>query len=182
MTSGHVVLCGRTNEEGPLTHHCYTGVSSDWTKVKEVKWCHHGGGVNIECVIIEGKEVLAVSCVHCCEIWLHDLETGGTSVAFRVSGFSPGQMCLGEPGQMFVVDSNQVPRRVLLLDCSSADFNLIEILPFTVQRYNSVCYIGNGYWLYLTAMEYCRPNLLGTGNGYGRSRALLMAAGVTLRV
>ncbi len=147
--SGTVVLCGRTQPKGLLAlYECR--FADAWAQVNKTQVCCRDD-VNIEAMTVSGQEFVSMSCVLCRKIWIYRLEKWVSSLAFHNSEFAPGEMCQGEPGQMFVVDSSQAQKRVLLLDCSAAPFRLIKILAFPVQRFYSTCYIPGGV---LVVSEY----------------------------
>ncbi len=75
---------------------------------------------------VGSKELLAISCFVCESISLLNLETGESSVAFRLRpDYKPVQMCGGDEGEMFALNVNGV----LHLDCSSEDFRLFRVIP-----------------------------------------------------
>ncbi len=87
------------------------------------------------------KEILAVSCVDCEVIRLIDVESGEISVAFHDGHHYPGEMCLGEAGEMFVVYSIKHTVPILQLNCSTAEFSLIRSIKSGMEMYFSICYI-----------------------------------------
>ncbi len=149
LVSGSLVLCGTTEENDPLGLHFYTDQAS--RKVGSVTWCGHNDNINTECLKIGEKEMLAVSCIYCAKIWLCNLETGETSVAFEDEQHSPGQMCKGKPGQLIVLD--QTHKQILFLDCAFHLFKLARRLPLNVEKYISnvsTCYIPGGLTLVIS--------------------------------
>ncbi len=62
--------------------------------------CSHYGKYVLS-VMVEGQELLAVSCGKCGYIKLVNMETGESSVAYQ-SQQGPRQMCEGDPGKLWV--------------------------------------------------------------------------------
>ncbi len=99
--------------------------------------------------------MLAVSCRHCGVIRLIDVESGEVSVAFHDGCHNPGGMCLGEAGEMFVVQSAKGPKAILQLNCSTAEFSLIRLIKSAMERYFSMCYIPGHKLIVISAQYSC---------------------------
>lgn len=85
-------------------------------------------------VEVKGRELLAVSCSHCRDIKLVDLQTGEKSVAYRYKDKQkPEAMCEGEPGRLWVLENGAV----IELNCTDKVFCETG----DVFNANLVCYV-----------------------------------------
>ena len=69
-------------------------------------------------LIIDGREKLVVSCYHCDDFKLLDLQTEEWSTAF--TGCKPNALCSGDSGTLFI--QSREDQTILELDCTSSVF------------------------------------------------------------
>ncbi len=142
LPSGTVVMWGKDSETGYVGLRCFTKSATDWKRSKMVyRFCHHEDSVCAQGVRVEKKERLAVSCRDCRTIKLLDLDTGHYTTSFHTDKYLPGMMCLGEEGQMYVVNAVKGNTLILQLNCSTADFILNKALQSDLETYHSICYV-----------------------------------------
>ena len=148
MSSGQVVVLGKTSEETPPAFHIFSLISSGWKKLREVKCqCDHDG-VKIIPITVNNKEQLAVSCFDCETVKLYNLDTLQVTTAFHDPKYYPGRMCHGENGMLYVVHSAKAGVRVLELDCSRETFSgPSKIMQSGMKMYNSMHYIPSPHRL-----------------------------------
>ena len=123
MSSGQVVVRGKTSEETPPAFHIFSLTSTGWKKLREVKrLCDHDN-VYVLPITVNNIEQLAVSCHACRIIKLYNLDTLQLTTAFHDPKYYPGRMSHGENGKMHVVQQvcGSVP--ILELDCSEEMFS-----------------------------------------------------------
>ena len=77
--------------------------------------CDHDWSIGIQSILIGVTNFIVESCPKCQEIRLYTKEEGFKSVAFANKAFSPGKMCTGPKGSLFVYDrkNSNVLRRPL---------------------------------------------------------------------
>ena len=122
MSSGQVVVWGKTSDETPAAFHIFSLTSAGWNKLKEVKrLCDHNSR-NILPITVNNKEQLAVSCFDCETIKLYNLETLQVTTTFSNPKYYPGVMCHGENSKLFVLHSVK-GYPVMELDCSGETFS-----------------------------------------------------------
>ncbi len=137
-SSGTVVLWGKTAESALPALHFYKKSSSGWAASQETKTlCEHEKGTFVVGLLKNGKDMLAVICLDCQVIRLLDVESGEVCVGFYDVQYSPGVVCLGEAYEMFVLHG----ATALQLDCSKAEFSVLNFIQLGMRSYYSVCYI-----------------------------------------
>ena len=139
MSSGEVVVWGKTSDETPPAFHIFSLTSTGWKKLREVKrLCDHDR-VNILPVNIKNKEELAVSCFDCQSIKRYNLDTLQVTTAFHDPKYYPGFMCHGENGKLYIMHGVKGDTKVLELDCSGETFSgPSKIIPFRIETYYSL--------------------------------------------
>ena len=142
MSSGQVVVLGKTSEETPPAFHIFSLTSVGWKKLREVKCLCDHDGVKIIPVTVNNKEQLAVSCLSCETIRLYNLDTLKVTTAFHNPKYYPSGMCHGENGKLYVVHSVNGGIPVLELGCSGETFSgPSKIVQSGMEMYYSMCYI-----------------------------------------
>ena len=111
QSTGDVIIWG----EGPrgvfakmLGHPCafyvYNKSGGKWRRTKTIKaLCRHPWVHMLPITVPDKEELLAVSCVNCKLIRLHNIGTGETISAFSHKEYRPGRMCHGKPGRIYVL-------------------------------------------------------------------------------
>ena len=124
MSSGQVVIWGKTSEETPPAFHIFSLRSAGWKKLREVKrLCDHDDNVHILPITVNKKEQLAVSCPDCETIKLYNVDTLQVTNAFHDTNYYPGAMSHGEKGKLYVVHQVKSEKKVMELDCSGKTFS-----------------------------------------------------------
>ncbi len=117
--SGSIVVEGLSAEYDPRNMHQYRLEGGRLQKLRGVKWpCEHVPD-DILGVMVEGQELLAVTCSNCEDIKLMNLETGETHVAYS-SEKKLYRLCHGEAGRMWFFC--WIDHTVRELNCSSKTF------------------------------------------------------------
>ena len=123
MSSGQVVVWGKTSKETPPAFHIFSLTSTEWKKLREVKrLCEHDH-VNILQITVNNKKQLAVSCFYCHSIKLYSLDTLQVTTAFHDPKYYPGGMCHGKNSKLYIMHSVKGDTPVLELDCSGETFS-----------------------------------------------------------
>ena len=107
MSSGEVVVWGKTSDETPPVFHIFSLTSAGWKKLREVKCLCDHDNQNILPITVNNKKQLAVSCLYwkCNIIKLYNLDTLQVTTAFHNPKYYPGRMSHGENGKLYVVHS-----------------------------------------------------------------------------
>ena len=122
MSSGEVVLWGKTSDEASPAFHIFSLTSAGWKKLRGVKClCDHD--VYILPVNINNREKLAVSCWNCQSIKLYNLDTLEVTTAFHDPKYYPTVLCHGENGKLFAMNGVKGDEKALELDCSEETFS-----------------------------------------------------------
>ena len=141
MSSGQVVVWGKTSEEILPAFHIFSLISSGWKKLREVKCLCDHEGVKIIPITVNNKEQLAVSCWSCETVKLYNLDTLQVTTAFYDPKCYPGSMCHGENGKLYVVHRVK-GHPVFELDCSAETFSgPCKIVQSEMEIYFGMCYI-----------------------------------------
>ena len=143
MSSGEVVLWGKTSEETPSAFHMFNLTSKGWKKLKEVKrLCDHDNNMFIIPITVNNKEQLAVSCFECETIKLYNLNTLQVTTAFHVPKYYPGGLSHGEKGKLYIADCVKDDIPIVELDCSEERFSgPSKIMQSGMETYHSIHYI-----------------------------------------
>ena len=148
MSSGEVVVLGKTSDEAPPAFHIFGLTSTGFKKLKDVKrLCDHDE-MKILPVNINKKEQLAVSCFECETIKLYNLDTLQVTTAFRRPSYYPGSLCHGENGKFYVVQNEKTAKKVIELDCSGETFSgPSKIIGIGLNKYYAFHYIPSPHKL-----------------------------------
>ena len=155
MSSGQVVVWGKTSDEAEAAFHIYNQTSAGWKKVKQIKrLCEHDGG-DILFINVNNKEQLAVSCKWCETIKQYNLDTLDVTTAFHDPQYYPGSMCHGENGKLYVahmVEGGDTP--VLELDCTTLPFTgPSQIIQSGMETFYSMYYIPSPHKLLVFSLN-----------------------------
>ena len=148
ISSGQVIVKGKTSDEAEAAFHIYNQTSAGWKKVKQIKrLCEHDG-VDFLPINVNNKEQLAVSCFHCRTIKLYNLDTLDATIAFHDPKYYPGPMCHGENGKLYVMHSVKGGVPVLELDCTTLLFTgPSQIIQSGMETLYSIYYIPSPHKL-----------------------------------
>ncbi len=142
MPSGALVFWGKAAATKPHAVHCYIPKALGKYNYKDFPaTCEHVNVTEILGIKVGTKELLAVSCYKCQTITLLNIETGTKSLVFKDHEHFLGMMCQGEEGEMFVVGHNKLVSNILHLDCSTAAFKLLQVIPTENDECSALTYI-----------------------------------------
>lgn len=118
--SGHIVVKGQKTDDAPWTLYEYKLDRGRIQKVREVKQTcgHETCTPELLGVVVEGEDLVAVSCWECGDIKLVNMDTGETHTAYKID--RPDFMC--QPGRIWL--SCLVDPTVRELDCTTKTFVL----------------------------------------------------------
>ena len=152
MSSGEIVVWGKTSEETAPAFHIFSPTSAGWKKLREEKRLGDHNNVYILPITVNNKERLAVSCWRCNKIKLCNLDILQVTTAFNNPKYYPGVMSLGENGKLYVVHSLKVDKQAMELDCSEETFSgPNKILLSGMEQYHSMYYIPSPHRLIVFA-------------------------------
>ena len=151
MSSGQVVLWGKTSDETPATLRIFSITSTGLRKLRKVKrLCDHDRQ-NILLISVNNKEEMAVSCCECNTIKRYNPDTLQVITAFHNY---PGAMCHGENGKLNVVHSVKGEKRVMELDCSEETFSgPSKMVQSGMEKYYSMHYIPSPHRLIVLSLN-----------------------------
>ena len=141
LETGHLVIWGKTAEADSPALHIYNGSSDSWRKDRrQTGFCEYSD-IHLLPLIVQKKQLLAVSCWECKNINLHNMQTRETTTAFQDPRYFPGPMTQGDEGQIYVVHMVRGPRLILQLNCAQQQFTLQKTIQSGMERCFDVGYI-----------------------------------------
>ncbi len=141
LSTGHVVMYGRENMHISPAFYIYSTNGDLKRKIPHV--CGHEDGIFIEAVTIQGQEYLCASCINekCDKIYAVCLRDDRVHVAYKKDGHYPSNICLGEPGVLYVKDCMaEYDQPVLQLDCSRLPFTHTRTIQSGMEGMYDICY------------------------------------------
>ena len=149
MSSGEVVVWGKTSDETPPAFHIFGPTFAGWKKLSQVKrLCDHYNNVRILPITVNNKEQLAISCFDCETIKLYNLDTLQVTTTFNNPKYYPSLMSHGENGKLYVMHNVKGDKPVMELDCSEETFSGPgKIVQSGLENYYSMHYIPSPHRL-----------------------------------
>ena len=134
------MVWGRKSKKSQAEFHVY---NRNGQKLKTVKaLCAHKDRLNIQTVVVESTEYLAVACCRCTDINLYHLGKETAYPAF--SSDYPGPMCHGREGTLFAVNSCKNDDKEFDLTeivCKRMQFTYGQVFQTHLKKVPDVCYI-----------------------------------------
>ncbi len=126
LSNGDIVIYGRETESTPPALYIYTAGGQYRRTLPLV--CKHEGQKNLIALTTYGRANHAVSCIACHVIYLINLATDGTNIAFKDAQLNLGVMTTDDRGTLYVEHET---RSVLILelDCSRLPFTHTSFKP-----------------------------------------------------
>ena len=149
MKNGDVVMYGKTSDNSPAEFHVY---DSHKQKIKIFKQlCQQNRNKSLS-LFFGNIEYLMVSCSECHKIHLYNMDTASVTEAWYDPRHKPGPMYHGPQSTVCVVDDMKgIP--VLLLDSSTAHFQLKNTVQTNMEKYYDICYISTVNTMVLNAWD-----------------------------
>ena len=117
--SSDVVVSGRKDLDDPWSLFVFTLKDGQLKKKKKISSsCGHRVSTSLSSLIIDSREQLIVSCHHCNDIKLLDLQRGEWNTAF--AGCKPSALCSKGSHRIFIQQRSGLP--IFQFDCSSSVF------------------------------------------------------------
>ena len=103
-SKNQVVICGRRDKSDPASLYMFqNNPDGELVETRMDRPCPHYTDFNrLTTVVLNGKELLAVSCTDCSDIKLVDMETKQVTPVFKSPSDPPWGMCSGPGGGLFV--------------------------------------------------------------------------------
>ena len=142
-STGSVVVFGKERTRD-LAFHVYKKTGETWQKQKIIpSLCSHKRCDDLLCIVMNGNELLAVSCLACECIRVCDVDGTTVSVAFHNGKYCPTLMCNGVPGFMYFlhVPILKSKLKLLLLNCVQSMFVVGKSRPVDLKTCYSMAYI-----------------------------------------
>ena len=134
------MVWGRKSKKSQAEFHVY---NQNGQKLKTVKaLCAHKDRLNIQTVVVESTEYLAVACCRCRDINLYHLGKETAYPAF--SSDYPGPICHGREGTLFAVNSCKNADKefdVTEIVCKRMQFTYGQVFQTHLKKVPDVCYI-----------------------------------------
>ncbi len=139
-------MFGKTTEADYPAVHIFNGSSSSAKFIKERTQsglCEHTEYIDLLPVMVQKKQLLAMSCLSCQKIRLYNMKTREITTAFNDPSYYPGQMCEGDGDQIYVVHPQVMSGfPILQLSCSQPQFSLQKTIHSRMKGcYYAICYI-----------------------------------------
>ena len=138
MSNGHLVFWVETIDAlSPKFHIC----NEEGNQVDTLPpLCQHVRNIDVQSVMIQDKEYVAVSCANCSAIRLRNIAAGEVSVAFKNNSYWPGHMCKGNQETLFVVNLTK-ENSIIEIDCGTTNFDVKTVMKTNMEVVYDICYV-----------------------------------------